>query len=273
MKVNLAYKITNGQLIFPPNAQFPGGGGFTPADAPLKISVSPNVQAEAKLEAHVIPTVDVGIDALGGLAQATIFLNLDASATLDLTVNASGNATVVDTTKKTTTPAAVKGVSTTNSTSAATNGTAKAVSAKANSTSTEQTKGNTETSTKATTATKTNVASTTNAEKSKRGVTANGCVDLQGGLSVNAGATGSFFGFFNAATQVSLFNKQFQLFKKCFGGGGNNANPAGVEATRRSITYNKSLQARAGLSCLSSSTTKASSLVDQLLSGGSILPI
>lgn len=33
MQVNLAYKITNGQLIFPANAQFPGGGGFAPADA------------------------------------------------------------------------------------------------------------------------------------------------------------------------------------------------------------------------------------------------
>ena len=33
MKVNLAYKITNGQLIFPPNKQFPSGGGFAPADA------------------------------------------------------------------------------------------------------------------------------------------------------------------------------------------------------------------------------------------------
>jgi hypothetical protein len=57
MAVNLAYKVTNGQLIFPPNAQLPGGGNFAPSDAPLQISVSPNVQAEAKLEAHVIPTV------------------------------------------------------------------------------------------------------------------------------------------------------------------------------------------------------------------------
>ena len=160
--------------------------------------------------------VDIGIDALGGLAQATVFLNLDASATLDLTVNASGNATLVDTTKK-----ATKGVSASNSTSAAaTNGTAKAASstkAEANSTSeTAQTKTNAETSTKAATAAKakaTSTTTTTAGDKSKRAVTANGCVDLQGGLSVNAGAIGSFFGFFNAGTQVSLFNKKFQLFK------------------------------------------------------------
>jgi hypothetical protein len=174
---------------------------------------APNVLA-SRIDQSSIIQVDIGIDALGGLAQATVFLNLDASATLDLTVNASGNATVVDTTKNTTTAAAAKGVSASNSTSAATNGTAKAgSSAKANSTSTEQTKANSETSTKLTAATKANVTSATTGEKSKRGVTANGCVDLQGGLSVNAGATGSFFGFFNAATQVSLFNKKFQLFK------------------------------------------------------------
>jgi hypothetical protein len=50
------------------------------------------------------------------------------------------------------------------------------------------------------------------AGKAKRDITANGYVNLQGGLSVNAGASGSFFSFFSAATQVSLFNKQFQLF-------------------------------------------------------------
>ena len=33
MAVNLAYKITDGQLIFPPNAKLPGGGNFAPADA------------------------------------------------------------------------------------------------------------------------------------------------------------------------------------------------------------------------------------------------
>ena len=33
MAVNLAYKVTNGQLIFPPNAQLPGGGNFAPSDA------------------------------------------------------------------------------------------------------------------------------------------------------------------------------------------------------------------------------------------------
>jgi hypothetical protein len=275
MAVNLAYKITDGQLIFPPNAKLPGGGNFAPADAPLQISVSPNVQAEAKLEAHVIPTVDFGMSALGGLASATVFLNLDASATLDLTVNASGSATVVNTTSNTITAAAAAstGISAFKSTSIDTNGTAEggSLSNISNSTSTKPTETSTETSTEVTTATAVTAVPDTTAEKDKRDITANGCVNLQGGLSVNAGAQGSFFSLFNPATQVSLFNKQFQFFNKCFGS--TSANSTAAETTRRSLPQKQLLQARAGLSCLASGTSPASSLVDQLLSGGSILPI
>jgi len=333
MAVNLAYKVTNGQLIFPPNAQLPGGGNFAPSDAPLQISVSPNVQAEAKLEAHVIPTIDIGMDAFGGKAQASVFLNLDASATLDLTVNAGGSATAVNTTSNATAAAtstgksaskstsvatnatavnttknktaaaaptristsnstsattgsataitttsnatattAPKGISVSNSTSSAANGTAKGTSQSniSNSTSTQK-QTVAETSTTATTETKATAAPDPPAGKAKRDITANGCVNLQGGLSVNAGASGSFFSFFSAATQVSLFNKQFQLFNKCFGSSA--ASSPAAKITNRSLPQNKLLQARGGLSCLSSSTPPASSLVNQLLSGASILPI
>ena len=40
-----------------------------------------------------------------------------------------------------------------------------------------------------------------------------GCVDVNGGVSVNAGAEGSFFGLFDDSTQVSLFSKDFDFFK------------------------------------------------------------
>lgn len=40
-----------------------------------------------------------------------------------------------------------------------------------------------------------------------------GCVDLKGGFSVNAGAQGSFFDIFNDKTQVSIFSKEFELFQ------------------------------------------------------------
>ena len=59
--------------------------------------------------------IDIGMDAFGGKAQATVFLNLDASATLDLTVNVGGSATVVDTTDNATAAAAPTGISASNS--------------------------------------------------------------------------------------------------------------------------------------------------------------
>lgn len=39
-----------------------------------------------------------------------------------------------------------------------------------------------------------------------------GCTDVKTGLSVNAGADGSFFSLFSKSTSVSLFNKTFTLF-------------------------------------------------------------
>ncbi|KAL0946002.1 hypothetical protein HGRIS_012278 [Hohenbuehelia grisea] len=44
-----------------------------------------------------------------------------------------------------------------------------------------------------------------------------GCVEVTAGFDVRAGADASFFGLFNTGTQVSLFSKKFEVFKKCFG--------------------------------------------------------
>jgi hypothetical protein len=41
----------------------------------------------------------------------------------------------------------------------------------------------------------------------------NGCVDIEAGLAVDAGAKGSFFGIFNAETKAVLFSQKFDLFK------------------------------------------------------------
>ena len=44
---------------------------------------------------------------------------------------------------------------------------------------------------------------------------AQACVDLSTGFAVNAGARGSFPGLFDDSTHVTLFNKDFELFKVC----------------------------------------------------------
>ncbi|KAA1475907.1 hypothetical protein DENSPDRAFT_452584 [Dentipellis sp. KUC8613] len=46
--------------------------------------------------------------------------------------------------------------------------------------------------------------------------TAQGCVDVSTGLNAHAGADASLFSFFDKTTQVTLFNKNFDLFQKCF---------------------------------------------------------
>ena len=46
---------------------------------------------------------------------------------------------------------------------------------------------------------------------------AGGCVDILAGLGVNAGADADLLGLFNASDTVSLYDKSFDLFNKCFG--------------------------------------------------------
>lgn len=43
-----------------------------------------------------------------------------------------------------------------------------------------------------------------------------GCVDISTGFDVNAGANANFFGLFDAGTQLTLFNKTFDLFSVSF---------------------------------------------------------
>jgi hypothetical protein len=90
MTVVIAYSLKNAAFTFPPTDAAPAQGSPTSVDSPLALSVSPNVTATGSLAAHLIPQLNFGISALGGAASATIFLNLDSSATLDLTLNAEG---------------------------------------------------------------------------------------------------------------------------------------------------------------------------------------
>jgi hypothetical protein len=62
----------------------------------LKLSVSPSVASKGIIEAHLIPRIDVGITVLSGIATATVYLDLDASAAVTLSLNstAQSNATM-----------------------------------------------------------------------------------------------------------------------------------------------------------------------------------
>ncbi|KAJ7673894.1 hypothetical protein DFH06DRAFT_1279635 [Mycena polygramma] len=93
-KVVLDYNVNGAKMFFPPADSVKSGGVFTPGDSPLSLSVSPDVSSKAVLAGHVIPSLDLGVSALGGIASATVTLNLDASATMTLTLDASANADV-----------------------------------------------------------------------------------------------------------------------------------------------------------------------------------
>lgn len=85
--VDLSYTIQNAKLFFPSSANHQSGLTFNPGNSPLKLSVDPKASAgTGTITAHVIPRVDLGISGMNGLAKATVFLNLDASATTTFNV-------------------------------------------------------------------------------------------------------------------------------------------------------------------------------------------
>jgi hypothetical protein len=60
----------------------------------LSLSVSPDVSSKAVLTGHVIPSLDLGVSALGGIGQATVSLSLDAQASATLSLEGSAKAGV-----------------------------------------------------------------------------------------------------------------------------------------------------------------------------------
>ncbi|KAI0345976.1 hypothetical protein BDW22DRAFT_936994 [Trametopsis cervina] len=86
MAVDLAYKVSGAKLYFPPG-HGSSMGTFAPSDTHLQLSADPSVSATGSISAHVIPAVLFGINALDGLANADVELDLDAYAELDLTLS------------------------------------------------------------------------------------------------------------------------------------------------------------------------------------------
>ncbi|PCH33009.1 hypothetical protein WOLCODRAFT_63935 [Wolfiporia cocos MD-104 SS10] len=82
--VGLNYTIDDAQLLFPPPSNYTPTGNFIPGDTDVQLSASPNVTSNSVLTANLIPTLAFGVNALDGLAQATVSLGLDTFATLDL---------------------------------------------------------------------------------------------------------------------------------------------------------------------------------------------
>jgi hypothetical protein len=204
MVVNVAYKIENAAFAFPPNSKLPSSGAPTMKDSPLSLSVSPSVTAKGSFSAHLIPEINFGISALGNVAKATVFLNLDSSATLGMTLTGGGDvfSTNIGAKKAAPTPVAKKVAA--RATPVAVSDDEESDDAASDVTAVEsdfESDAETEVD---------------EAELSRRAFSASGCVDMTVGIDAKVGAEGSFFGLFDAQKDFSLFKKDFELFKVRF---------------------------------------------------------
>jgi len=96
LTVGLNYHVEKAQLIFPPNSKLAqaAGNAFSVGDTPLKLSLSPSVKATGTVNAHLIPVLNLKISALADIAKAGIFLELDASADMSLSLQGTAQASV-----------------------------------------------------------------------------------------------------------------------------------------------------------------------------------
>ncbi|PVF93429.1 hypothetical protein CPB86DRAFT_109040 [Serendipita vermifera] len=94
INVKSAFELPQVNLVFPPS-QGESSATVTPSCSPLKVNVGASAELQARAEAHIIPQLDIGVDLLNGLAGATVFLNVDGSAGVDLTLKAAAEATPV----------------------------------------------------------------------------------------------------------------------------------------------------------------------------------
>ncbi|CAK5278707.1 unnamed protein product [Mycena citricolor] len=94
-ELDLSYDVS-GARVYVPSKETPPG--VAPAQSNFKLSLIPDLTANANITASLIPELAVGLDAFSGIAKAEVFLNLEADAGLTLTnFDASAGAHVTGT--------------------------------------------------------------------------------------------------------------------------------------------------------------------------------
>ncbi|KAH6897917.1 hypothetical protein BKA70DRAFT_745199 [Coprinopsis sp. MPI-PUGE-AT-0042] len=82
------WKLNNATLTLPPAAA-PDGKFFHISDAPLRLTIAPNVNASGVVEAHLIPTLALKLEAFSSIgAKVYVDLDIHAKATADVTAHA-----------------------------------------------------------------------------------------------------------------------------------------------------------------------------------------
>ncbi|KAJ6480357.1 hypothetical protein C8R45DRAFT_872491 [Mycena sanguinolenta] len=158
LTVDLSYCISGAKFFYPPDPYNTNSGQFTPNNSPLNFSVAPALSSDSSITAHIIPSLEFGVDAIGGLATAEVSIDFDTSSTVQLSLDASASAS--------------GGISTVDVTNTTSSG-------------------------------------------------LEGCVEIGAGLSINVGAdipaAEQLFEIFDISPNITLFSKNFDFFKKCFG--------------------------------------------------------
>ncbi|KAF5356431.1 hypothetical protein D9758_009519 [Tetrapyrgos nigripes] len=328
LTVGLNYEIKNGHLVFPPSGsdnssddsgakgdQKPSNktemgmqqgmgkgamddnstssnssGDFEIQDTPLQLSLSPSVEANGSVSAHLIPTLNLGVNALDGLVKANVFLNLDTSATLALSLE--GSAGDIQVGKRTPTPPVARAPIVKSTSIPRAVAAAKAAREAeefyrrtANNNSTES--GNSTESSSKSNSNSTDVSDSSSNSNSTQSSSDDssagfgGCLQVLAGLDVNAGAEGNLFDLFDDSTQVSLFSKEFQLFQKCFGNQADNKQrrsilsrrylPESGFARRANETDDGSGNVALAAECLASAVGAPASVVDTAVKALDIL--
>ncbi|KAH9167921.1 hypothetical protein EDB89DRAFT_1994780 [Lactarius sanguifluus] len=91
--VRVTYNLSDVAAIFPPQ-HYETGGAFKQGTSEVTVSAAPDITdagASATVTGHLIPQIDIGLSALGGIASATVFLNLDASTSLKVSASVDGS--------------------------------------------------------------------------------------------------------------------------------------------------------------------------------------
>ncbi|KAJ6451289.1 hypothetical protein C8R45DRAFT_1223870 [Mycena sanguinolenta] len=272
MTVGINFDVNDAQLAFPPSdSNKPLSSAFSIGNTPLTLNAAPGVTATGTLTAHLIPSLNLGVNAFGGKAEAQIFLNLDTNAALQLNLDGSASAT------KDITPPALASAEAASSADTTDDTTADDGTTDTTDDSTDDTDDTTTASTDDSaddSADSTDASADSTAPGSLTTSTSfGGCVGVNGGVDVNVGATGDFFGLFDKTASATPFSKSFQIFQKCFG-----ADAAGgaTTTTKRSTTMKRSarrrttLQRRVSLSCPAAGTSKKASVTKGTVEASSI---
>ncbi|KAJ7680190.1 hypothetical protein B0H14DRAFT_3062513 [Mycena olivaceomarginata] len=287
LSVGINFDVNNAQLIFPPNSATPDSSAFSIGDTPLSLSAAPGVQATGTLTAHLIPSLNLGVTAFGSKANANIFLALDTSAELVLNLDASAQ---INSTQSVGTDSRTISLVPTSTQSIGTDSTTiSRVPTSTQSVGTDSaiippvlypTQSVDNDSTTSVTASSVDGCATTDTSTPVESDTAvvayikrdhptvtesfGGCVQVNGGINVNAGAQGDFFGEISIHPSLTPLT---QNPKKCFGDGAS----IGPALTKRWMrrTVSARLQRRFPFSCPIPGLSALESVADEEVSSSS----